>query len=155
MRRHRFATLALIVPAALATFQLTGCTAINFGIGALVDTAAGKGPPSRLVMVKPGTSVTMWTNDGRKLHGKFLGSQDSLGGEAPVYAQASVNSYSAVPLRGILNLRTDRGVEQVPIQDVRRVSVPMARGKVIGLVTGVAADGMMIFIAWQVAESFQ
>ena len=53
---------------------------------------------------------------------------------------------SVAPLRAVLLLGTFHGIQQIPIQNVRRVSVPVARGKVIGLLTGLSADTLMLLL---------
>lgn len=143
MPRPRYAWPALVVLGALTAMQLTGCTAIGFGVGALADMSSGKGTAGRLVTARTGTRVTMWLRDGRRLNGRFLGSRDSLSTSLPVRPIGGVGA--SAPLRAVLILDTQQGVQQIPVQDVTRVSVPVARGKVIGLVSGLAVDGVMIF----------
>ena len=144
MPQHRLAPLALTSLIALASIQLSGCTAIGFGIGALVDAPNGKGPPGRLTGVSTGTLVTLSLHDGRKLQGRVLGSTDSLS-EVPPPVPPSGGRLEA-PLRAVLLLGTSDGVQQIPIENVKRVSVPDARGKAIGVLSGLALD--VIFIWW-------
>ena len=151
MPRRRLASLALVVLGALISIQLTGCTAIGFGIGALTDRANGKGTANRLVTVHTGTSVTMWLRDGRRLDGRFLGSRDSLS-ETPLTQQPIGDAGSAPPLRAVLLVGTNRGIQQILTQDVSRVSVPVMHGKVIGLISGLALDALFVYAIYQAAE---
>ena len=142
MPRHRFAALALV---AITALLMTGCTAIGFGVGALVDRSEGKGPATRLAPVHTGSRVTLWLSDGRRLEGRLLGSRDSLS-EIPPSAASIRRELPNVPLRAVLLMGTNRGVEQIPIPDVTRVSVPVAGGKVAGSISGLALDVCMLFV---------
>jgi hypothetical protein len=145
MSGHRLVPLALVVLCALTSIQLTGCTAIGFGVGALSDMSNGKRTPDRLDTMRTGTGITLWLRDGRKLHGRFLGSCDSLSESSPPVRPTS-GDQSGAPLRAVLLIGTGHGVRQIPIQDVSRVSVPVARGKVIGLFTGLSVDTLMFLL---------
>lgn len=145
MPGHRLVPLALVVLCALTSIQLTGCTAIGFGIGALSDMSNGKRTPDRLDTMRTGTGITLWLRDGRKLRGRFLGSCDSLSESSPPVRPTS-GDQSGAPLRAVLLIGTGHGVRQIPIQDVSRVSVPVARGKVIGLFTGLSVDTLMFLL---------
>ena len=134
---------ALVALAALLPTLLTGCSLAGLVFGSIADEAAGKGTANRLVTVRPGTSVTMWLTDGSRLHGRFLGSRDSIS-EAPPSVRSSGVKRTAGALHAVILLGTDRGVRQVPIDDVSRVSVPVKRGTVIGLVSGVVMDGLIL-----------
>jgi hypothetical protein len=142
MPRHRFASLALVVMAAL---PLTGCTAIGFGVGAMVDRSEGKGPATRLARVHTGSRVTLWLSDGRRIARRLLGSRDSLS-ESPLSAPSIRREVPTVPLRAVLLMGTNRGVERVPIREVTRVSVSVAGGKVAGTISGLAVDACMLFV---------
>lgn len=146
MMRHWLAPLVLVALAALLSAPLTGCTAIGFGVGAIVDSSVGKGSVDRLATVRPGTRVTMWLNDGRSLDGRYLGRRDSLS-ETPDSTRTAVNDGAAGSLREVILLGTDEGVRQVPSGEVRRVSVPVVSGKVIGLLTGLAVDSWWVYKA--------
>jgi len=77
---------------------------------------------------------------------------------APVAADPSAAPHAADPpaapnaagppvvRHAVLLLDTNHGIQRIPAQDVRRVSVPVARGKVIGLVTGLSFDGLMLLL---------
>jgi hypothetical protein len=145
MPRHRLISLALVILWALTSIQLTGCTAIGFGVGALADMSSGKRSADRLVTVHTGTRVTLWLRDGRKLHGQYMGSRDSLS-ESPALERPIGGERSMARPGTVLLLGTSHGIEQIPIQDVSRVSVPVARGKVIGLVSGLAVDGVLLVL---------
>lgn len=74
-----------------------------------------------------------------------MGSRDSLADSAsPV--QANPAERPAAPLGAVLLLGTSRGIQQIPVQTVRRVSVPAARGKVIGLLSGATLDSVMLLL---------
>lgn len=139
MPRHRLALLALVVRSAFTTIQLSGCTAIGFGVGAAVDQSRGKGTADRLSKVYTGTRATLWLRDGRKLQGRVLGSSDSLS-ETPPDLQPNLGKQPMAPLRAVLLLDTGQGIQQIPIQDVQRVTVPDARGKFIGVLGGLLLD---------------
>jgi len=145
MPRHRLAPLVLVLLCALTSIQVTGCTAIGFGIGSLTDMSSGKRTPDRLAAVQTGTRITLWLRDGRKLHGRFLGSSDSLS-ENPSPTRPNGREASMAPLGAVLLIGTRHGIQQVPIQNVRRVSVPVARGKLIGLLGGLSVDLLMILL---------
>jgi hypothetical protein len=151
MPRRLLPSIALVALAVLVSSSLTGCTAIGFGVGAMVDSTVGKGSANRLVTVRPGTSVTIWLNDGRRLHGRFLGSRDSIS-ESPVSAPPRGNNATSQSLRSVVLLGTDRGIRQIPIGEVRRVSVPVMRGKVLGLVTGLTVDVLFLLAIAAAAE---
>ena len=145
MPRHRIFSLALLILWTLATIQITGCAAIGFGVGTLVDMSNGKGPANRLATVHTGRRVTLWLRDGRRLHGQFLGSRDSLS-ETPSPVRPIGGERSVAPIRAVLLLGTSHGIQQIPIQDVRRVSVPVVRGKVIGLISGLTMDALILVL---------
>ena len=147
---RRLILLALIVSGALTSIHLTGCTAIGFGVGAMVDSANGKQTAGGLSRVRTGTDITMWLRDGRKLHGQFLGSRDSLS-ETPLPTEPTGGKRTVAPVRAVVILGTKSGTQQIPIQDVDRVSVPDARGKTIGTLIGLAGDALLIFIAYMAA----
>jgi len=67
----------------------------------------------------------------------------------PVAPNAAAPNAAGTPvakLNPVLLLDTNHGIQSIPIQDVRRVSVPVARGKVIGLITGLSFDGLMMLL---------
>jgi len=145
MPRHPLARLGLFILCALASIQLAGCTAIGFGVGALVDMSNGKGGADRLSTVATGTTVTIWLRDGRVVHGQFQGSADSLSENPPPPAPGG-GKQSATPLRAVLLLGTSQGTQQIPVQNVSRVSVPVARGKLIGFLSGLGVDVLLLLV---------
>jgi len=122
---------------------INGCTAIGFGIGAVIDETGGKGPPSRLVGVRSGVEITMWLTDGRKLNGVYRGNRAS-NGEAATLVQPVFRD--AIPGAVIL-LETREGVQEVPVSSIWRVSVPVARGKVTGALIGLSLDAIVALAA--------
>ena len=139
MPRNAIAFRLFVLFAISASIVASGCTAIGFGAGALLDMNRGKGPASRLDGVRTHSRVTIWMRDGRKLNGMFLGKEESSAA-APTTAQlASVDSLAALP-RTVILLETDRGTQKLPASDVSRVSVPVASGKVTGALVGLAVD---------------
>lgn len=148
-RSFPFAPVAL---GTLATLLLTGCTAVGFGVGALSDMSSGKQTVGGLANVRTGTSVTMWLRDGRKLHGQFLGCRDSLSA-TPLPVPTDTEMGTFVPFRAVVVLGTRSGPEQIPMDLVERISVPVHRGKLIGTVVGILGDALVIFVAWMVAGS--
>ena len=126
---------------------LTGCTAVGFGIGALSDMNNGKQSVGAFANVRTGTDVTMWLRDGRKLHGQFLGCRDSLSSTTlPMPADSELGKL--VPFRAVIVLGNESGTQQVPIDLVERISVPVHRGKWIGTVVGICGDALLVFLAW-------
>ena len=60
----------------------------------------------------------------------------------------------AVP-HPVLLLGTSHGIQQIPIQDMNRVSVSVVRGKVIGLVSGLTVDAVSSVRSGPVTSRFQ
>jgi len=141
MSRSVIRSISLAMAVACASASLPGCTAVGFGIGAVRDAVTGKGPASRLVGVREGTRVTIWMRDGRRLHGRFEGysAPDSL-----LTMAAHATDATVTPSKSMLLLRTGPGVEKLDVNDVTRVSVPVATGKIAGSIIGLAADAAMI-----------
>ena len=134
----------MLLPLAIFTsVASTGCTAIGFGAGALIDMTSGKGPPSRLAGVRSGVEITMWLRDGSKLNGIYRGRQ-ALSAETVTSAQAAGGDSLAAPSRSVILLETRSGTQAVPVDDVWRVSVPVARGKVIGTLLGMGIDALVV-----------
>jgi hypothetical protein len=146
MPQHRFSPLALVILCALAPILLSGCTAIGFGIGALADMSSGKQTPDRIGPLQTGTRITLWLNDGRKLQGRYLGSSSDSLSETPAPVEPAGGEPSVVRPRAVLLLGTSEGTQRIPTQDVQRVSVPVVRGKVIGLLTGLVLDAVGILM---------
>ena len=68
----RWIVRSLSVVALLATtLPLSGCTAIGFGIGAAMDTAAKDRTRCVVAHVRPGTILTLHMRDGSRLPGRF------------------------------------------------------------------------------------
>jgi len=152
MPRRALAFLVLLPLAIFASFASTGCTAIGFGVGALSDMSNGKGPPGRLVGVRSGTQVTVWLLDGRRLEGRYLGNHEP-GTEAAALGQPAGAHSFATPSPAVILLERRGEVQRVPVEDVRRVSVPFARGKKVGLLVGAGLDGIGVFLFYQAASS--
>lgn len=134
-----------------ASGPLAGCTAIGFGVGAMVDMSSGKGPAIRLATVPNGRRVTLWLQDGREVHGRFLGTRDSLATDVAADPQPDRWTAEGRGLRPVLLVSTHSGTEQIPAASVRRVSVPVMRGKVIGMLGGAAVDALMLVLAYEAA----
>jgi hypothetical protein len=143
MPRHRLALLARVILIALASIQLTGCTAIGFGLGAIVDASRGGGTADRLRGISTGTHVTLVLNDGQMLHGKFQGSADSLSETPPPVPP--IGRVAKGPIRAVLLLGAKDGIHQIPTHGVSRVSVPDARGKGFGALLGLIVDSIMVW----------
>jgi hypothetical protein len=121
--------------------HIEGCTAIGFTLGAVADQAAGKGPATKLLEVKPGTSITVWSRDGTQRSGQFMGIagiQDSL-----LVIHAGQPTLTGARIR----LVAHGSQIEVPADSVTRVSVPVRRGKVTGALVGLAADAAMVAVA--------
>jgi hypothetical protein len=146
-RAGRWFPFAPVALGALASLLLAGCTAVGFGVGALYDMQGGKRTVGELASVRTGTSITMWLRDGRKLDGEFLGCRDSLGA-TPLTAPTDVERGSFVPLRALVVLGTQSGPQQIPIDLVERISVPVVRGKVVGTLVGLLGDAWLFYLAW-------
>jgi hypothetical protein len=132
--------------AILAAITCNGCTAVGFGIGAVIDETSGKGPPSRLVGVRTGVEITMWLTDARKLSGVYRGSRASSG-EAATSTQPSGADPLAAPPGTVILLETREGVQEVRVSSIWRVSVPVARGKVTGALIGLSLDAIVALAA--------
>jgi hypothetical protein len=126
---------------------INGCTAVGFGIGAVIDETSGKGPPSRLVGVRSGVEITMWLTDGHKLSGVYRGNRQSSG-EAATPAQPAGTDALASPAGVVILLETREGVQEVPVSSVWRVSVPVAKGKVTGALIGFGLDAIVALAAF-------
>jgi hypothetical protein len=142
---RRLAPLALFLLCALTPIMLTSCTAIGFGVGALTDMSNGKRAPDKLGHVRSGTNITVWLRDGRKMDGQFMGSRDSVSVPASPDT-ASADASSVAQHRTLLLLATNHGTREIPIESVKRVSVPVVRGKVIGLLYGAGIDTLMVLM---------
>ena len=142
---RRLVPLAFLLLCTLTSFSLTGCTAIGFGVGALVDMSNGKRAPDNLGPIRTGTDVTVWLRDGRKLDGQYMGRRDALSRDSTATPASSGDS-TVAPARPSLLLATNNGTRQIAIEDVKRVSVPVARGKVFGLVHGATIDVLLILL---------
>lgn len=132
----------LLLPLAMLTSA--GCTAVGFGLGALVDADSGKGSAARLNDVHPGRNVTVWLRDGRRVQGRYLGRE-------PVTPAPDLDPFSAAA--GTIMLQTESETMRVAAGDVDRVSVPVTKGKVMGMVLGLAIDALILFAAWQALGS--
>lgn len=139
-----FATVALGV---LVSVVLTGCTAVGLGVGAVADWSHGKKPVEGLSGLRTGTNVTVWCSDGRKLDGRYLGCRDSIVAP-PVPVPTAAELGAVVPLRAVVVLGTEAGAQQIPIETVTQVSVPVVRGKWIGFVLGALADAAVVYASW-------
>lgn len=142
---RRLVPLAFLLSCALASLPLVGCTAIGFGVGALVDMSNGKRAPDKLGPIRTGTDITVWLHDGGKLDGQYMGRRDSLSRDSTA-APANVGDPSAAKAGPSLLLGTSQGTREIAMADVKRVSVPVARGKVFGLVHGATIDVLMILL---------
>ncbi len=120
--------------------NVQGCTAIGLAIGAAADARDDSGGPALLLDVKVGRPVTLLLWDGRTLEGRFAGwsrdSTDSL---------ASTRTLS--PRGATVRLATNGGEIAVPTESIAEVSVTVNRGKIGGLLTGLAVDAMVISAA--------
>ncbi len=116
--------------------SIEGCTAIGFAVGARADSRNGKGGPELLMKVKVGRPVTLFLKDGRKLEGRFSGwSRDS---------EIAASEANSLPLRAeSVRLATGRGEVTVHAEEISRVSVSVSRGKITGLLAGVALDALV------------
>ena len=141
---RRLAPLGLVLLCALTSIPLTGCTAIGFGIGALTDMSNGKRAPEKLGPIRSGTQITVWLRDGHKLDGQYMGRADSLSRDSTM-TPASSADLTAVHTPSLL-LATNHGTREIPIEDVKRVSVPVVRGKLVGLAGGATIDVLMILL---------
>jgi len=154
MSRNAPAFRLLVLLAIFASIGSSGCTAIGFGTGALIDMGRGKGSASRLDGVRLYSRVTIWMHDGRKLDGIFLGREESSAAAAATTQLASVDSLVALP-RSVILLQTDQGTQKLPGNDVSRVSVPVASGKVTGALVGLGLDiAAVILASLAAAETF-
>ena len=144
MPRHRFASAVLVVLSVLASMQLSGCTAIGYGIGALVDRSDGRRMADPIVRVPTGTRVTIRLRDGRQLRGRFLGRRDASGA-TPSPAAAGGSGASAGSPPAVILLGTNQGTQQVPIEEVDRVSAQVTRGKLTGAIAGAALDALLLY----------
>jgi hypothetical protein len=138
MPSRSFASFLLLSLALLAS---AGCTAVGFGVGALVDAGSGKGSAARLNDVHPGRNVTVWLHDGSRAEGRFLGRE-------PVTPAPDLDPFSAAAGGAIL-LQTKSETMRITAGDVDRVSVPVYKGKVTGMVIGLAIDALVFFASWQ------
>ena len=136
-------TLCLVVLAGMIgalAIHIQGCTVLGFTAGALVDNLSGKGTADRLITVKRGTSITVWTKEPRKFTGRFLGisaAKDSLQGQPPW--RITPDSH--------IQLQTADETLVLLADSVVRVSVPVSSGKVVGTLAGIAVDGILIVAA--------
>jgi hypothetical protein len=90
--------------------------------------------------------VTIWMRDGRKLDGVFLGKEESSAATPTTAQLASADSLAALP-RTVILLQTDQGAQKLPENDVSRVSVPVASGKVTGALIGLGLDITSLILA--------
>jgi hypothetical protein len=154
MPRNTPAFLLLVLLSIGAAIASSGCTAIGFGAGALIDMNRGKGTASRLDGVRMYSRVTIWMRDGRKLDGIFAGREQSSAAAATTAQLASADSLAALP-RTMILLGTDQGTQKIPENDVARVSVPVASGKVTGTLVGLGLDIVSVILAsLAAAETF-
>jgi hypothetical protein len=144
---RRMLVLAAIGALCIAlAVNVQGCTAIGFAIGAAADARDGSGGPALLLDVKVGRPVTLLLWDGRTLEGRFAGwSRDSVDSLALTDSLASTRTSS--PRGATVRLATDRGEIAVPAESIAKVSVTVNRGKIGGLLTGLAADAIVITAA--------
>jgi hypothetical protein len=147
MPRNAPAFLLLALLAIGALIVSSGCTAVGFGAGALSDMSRGKGPPSSLWRVRSGVSITMWLRDGRKLDGVFRGHRSSSAGAAAPERPAGTDSLAG-PRRAVILVDTKQGAQEIPFDDILRVSVPVASGKVIGTLLGLGLDTLFVLAAF-------
>ena len=139
--QNRFVRVMLrIAPLGLAlSILLSGCTALGLVVGSIADQSAGKGNADRLLSVGQGTRVTVWLNDGSKMHGKimgFTGLPRTPGEPLPRFLP---------PGSGIV-LQVQSTQRTIPAADVRRVSVPYYTAKWIGTAGGLLIDAA--FVTW-------
>jgi hypothetical protein len=153
--RRALAAPVLLSLAILASITCNGCTAIGFGIGAVIDETSGKGSPSRLVGVRTGVEITMWLTDARKLSGVYRGNRAPNGEAAtlvqPVFRDAIPSA--ALHESAVILLETREGVQEVPVSSIWRVSVPVARGKVTGALIGLGLDAIVVLAAFAATGS--
>ena len=123
--------------------SINGCTAVGFGLGAVGDNVSGKGSTSRLAGVRTGVEITMWLTAGDKLSGVYRGNRAASGEAATSALPASTDSL-APPPGSVILLETREGVQEIPVSSVLRVSVPVASGKVIGTLVGLALDVLIV-----------
>ena len=147
MPRRRSFPFAPVALGALASILLAGCTAVGFGVGALADMSSGKQTVGELSRVRTGTRITMWLRDGGALDGQFLGCRDSLSA-TPLTVPPAGELGRVVPLRAVIILGSKAGPQQVPMDNVERISVPVVRGKVIGTLVGLLGDAYILYLAW-------
>lgn len=142
-----FRTLGLLLLLACVgalAVQVEGCTALGFTLGAFIDMENGKDSPERLVRVKPGTRITLWTADGGKHDGRFAGltgADDSL----------LVGPQPPLPDGARIRIDGDLLQQSFRADSVTRISVPVVRGKVIGTLVGVAADVIILAVVVEAA----
>jgi hypothetical protein len=138
IRAGRRLQLAVIGALGLAlSMNIQGCTVIGFAIGANADSKNGTGGPALLFNVNVGSPVTLLLWDGSTVKGRFAGwSRDSA------VALASTDVIS--PRGAVVRLATDSGEVRIPAEGIAKVSVRVWKGRIGGLVFGLAADAIVI-----------
>jgi hypothetical protein len=141
----------------LSSISIPGCSLIGFTGGAVSDMVEGKGHASRLLRVRSGVRITLWLVDGRKGNGVFEGAfaRDAASETEPVTPSNGADATrsgdvaggaegrASMPFDVVISYR-DGVLDTIPAENIRRVSVPVARGKVIGTLVGVTIDALVV-----------